>query len=681
MNRRSHERGVAMVIVMMWGFAMVVLALIVSRAAINYIRPSDEAERSFEAWAAAEAGVDDLRARLIASNGDIKPVLSASTNPALAGWVPMPGGPSDVEFTYDVVSVKAEASGRIVVTSTGRAGDQVRTVEAQIQKRQMFDYAYASMYETIAPDYPDGWSGSGGYASHADAQAYCANRYWYVYGLAGPGLYGPRDSGLCVGQVSNEAKNWPIGAFYKFLGGPVHTNDVFMLDAAGPGFLPSFDPKTVFTDKVSSSCPDLTIAGQTVACPTNHRWLASGKLKVYDDQTGGPADPRWTIDYESPLEIRVEGRAAMKTAALRAGCVYTGPTRIVFNADGSFTVTSPDTKDADPPSANGITRDDSVNCGHDTLKGDGSTIASATTPKSATVTQAMLGSNFNGVVYVQSLQSLTASDPNAWGATTPPSCANKSAAGAFPFVVVGKTDPAFSSAVTTPGFPEIGTSTLTQSSKWERFSTDWPDDKASPTYASTCKLGTAYVEGTYAGKWTLVTEWDTALTSDILDASLAANLRPVRTATGDPTGVPTTLPDTWGVPPASSTNVMGLVPDRMLYVFGCSSEKGCGGDFKRIARTKSLVLNLSTVVVNGCLTVQDITSTGGTYGVLTYVGSLGQRYRCPIQKPSGNGGFDGLRVVYDARFKYMEPPPYISEMSNEPWKIMKIEEINAHITR
>ena len=69
-----------------WSAILLTLAGVVSTAVLRQVRPSDEAEKSFQAWVAAEAGVEDMRARL-AANGDYwKSVEAYNANPvALQG--------------------------------------------------------------------------------------------------------------------------------------------------------------------------------------------------------------------------------------------------------------------------------------------------------------------------------------------------------------------------------------------------------------------------------------------------------------------------------------------------------------------------------------------------------------------------------------------------------------------
>ena len=103
----SHgDRGAAMILVMAWSMLLLLLALVVTRAAIGQILPSDRSERSYEALAAAEAGIDDYRARLLAQPSYFRE--SDPTNLSLTGWAQVPGGASAGEFT---VAVDSSTSG------------------------------------------------------------------------------------------------------------------------------------------------------------------------------------------------------------------------------------------------------------------------------------------------------------------------------------------------------------------------------------------------------------------------------------------------------------------------------------------------------------------------------------------------------------------------------------------
>jgi hypothetical protein len=128
----------------------------VSAAVTQQIRKSDNAETSYQALSAAEAGVEDIRARL-AVDSDYWRDLNPDENPALEGWASIPGEDTSAQFTYFVDTSAAERSGRIRVTSSGRAfeGGEVRSVDVLLQKRNSTEYAYLSDSEVFQYDQTD----------------------------------------------------------------------------------------------------------------------------------------------------------------------------------------------------------------------------------------------------------------------------------------------------------------------------------------------------------------------------------------------------------------------------------------------------------------------------------------------------------------------------------------------
>ena len=114
------DRGVAMILVMGWSLLMMGLVLVVSQMVVNQIVPSDRSEKSYAALSAAEAGLADLDGRL--QVGTIESVVADASNLALRGWVPVPGGNTDSEFTYAIDATKAGAIGEVRAYAIGRSG-------------------------------------------------------------------------------------------------------------------------------------------------------------------------------------------------------------------------------------------------------------------------------------------------------------------------------------------------------------------------------------------------------------------------------------------------------------------------------------------------------------------------------------------------------------------------------
>ena len=169
----QNESGVAMIMGIIWSAVLLLLVLMVSQAVIAAIRPSDTNETSFRALAAAEAGVDDYRARL-ALVGSPASVTSA----ALTGWVLIPGGTDNAYFTYRLIDDQSLNTGEIKVRSTGWVAGVTRTVDAVLRKRTSYDYGYVSGNETVPGDFPDAYSGKGGELTPDQAEAFCSKQWF-----------------------------------------------------------------------------------------------------------------------------------------------------------------------------------------------------------------------------------------------------------------------------------------------------------------------------------------------------------------------------------------------------------------------------------------------------------------------------------------------------------------------
>jgi hypothetical protein len=57
-------------------------------------------------------------------------------------------------------------------------------------------------------------------------------------------------------------------------------------------------------------------------------------------------------------------------------------------------------------------------------------------------------------------------------------------------------------------------------------------------------------------------------------------------------------------------------------------------------------------------------------------GSLGQKYRCPVGVSGGGAAYQKF-YQYDQRYMVEDPPPYMLELSNEPWKVKSYSETST----
>jgi hypothetical protein len=298
---RNGQDGVALITVMM----IVVVLTLLMVASLNYAVQSERPSRRDQDWnaalAAAQAGVDDYLYRLQQDDGYY--IYSASNpptpaNPAFTGWQAIPGAANEGQFHYSVSLAQFASQGIVQLTSTGRVRGTQRTIRASLRRRNFLDYLYFTDYEALDPQ-------SGFFSNPAATTAACS-RYWWQ---GRPGSPTCRRISFATGDEIN---------------GPLHTNDTISINGT-----PVFNGKATTGYTGAMSCPPR--AGD------NFRWYADDCSDDPTFQSGDPEAVALLTLPSSNTAIRTEtDRAAGKT-----GCLYNGPTRIVLNASGTMTVTSP----------------------------------------------------------------------------------------------------------------------------------------------------------------------------------------------------------------------------------------------------------------------------------------------------------------------------------------------------
>ena len=223
----SGDEGFALILVIGWAALMLGLVAVVATDAVRQIRPSDRSEHSYAALSAAEAGLADIEARLMV--GTISSVVGDGSNTALRGWVPVPGGDSDAEFTYTIDATKSGSVGEVRAYSAGRSGDVVRILEAVLSKRSTLDYVYMSDIETPSPDTPGVYStaqyGTSGLTYQQVARLLC-DRRWVEPGPVKVSTSGTITQGL---QRNLRFCRWAGIFSNEKLVGKLHTNDIWWL--------------------------------------------------------------------------------------------------------------------------------------------------------------------------------------------------------------------------------------------------------------------------------------------------------------------------------------------------------------------------------------------------------------------------------------------------------------------
>ena len=721
MFSESRDRGAALILTIGWSAVILLIAGTVSAAVTQQIRKSDNAETSYQALSAAEAGVEDIRARL-AVDSDYWRDLNTDENPALAGWVSIPGEDTSAQFTYFVDTSAAERSGRIRVTSSGRAfeGGEVRSVDVLLQKRNSTEYAYLSDSEAFPYDQPDVYGlgeeategGGSRRMSQAVAEILCGTggevegsqrRYWYQWAnWSDEGtvrLLGPKTSSSLVDPSEIEFgashRNSVACLFGEVKGGdvfdgPVHTNDVWYVNPGSQdNDICDHDPNAypvecldntknavVFKGPVTSSCPDWSDENPN-GCNPDQRWIDSstfqeakyGDPAAIDDvaaATSGSENRAWNPGFESVLEMPSLAQVReIKNFAYGPdgrGCVFSGPTRIRMgtNADGAgvLYVTSPNTKD-------GGTNPNPTWCGSGYYADDPSSKYESSHTTKTLSYEEMLDGGFNGVIYIEDVESEDVEDVSE--GTSPPSCfAGDDPDTKLPYPWISPETDSEEEGGRLSGFPSADTTWygILQNKKDDYdLWTDKPERECSSGHLYLEAIAT---EGGYTGQYTIGADGDIALTDDVLEHSVVAENR-ATSAAGSLWGCPLQACE-GETQEGTSDNQLGLVPAGWMYVYKPGNLKQSAPDQGILKnRLKNVTLNFASLAADKCLAVQDFDSNAyNEMGDVRVVGSVGQGARCHLANPGGSG-FNQFLVSYDERLKRLGAPPFMPFLSGEPW--------------
>ncbi len=312
--RHRGEDGFALAAVMVSSTVLTLLAV----AIVAYGVGSQSISRHDQDWngslSAAEAGIDDYLFRLN-ENGNYWQYsatnLPTDGNLAFSSWEYVSGGNTSSQFHYSADTSTMAVDGRIRLTSTGRVNNTRRTVSVTLRRRSFLDYLYFTDYETVDPALYTGTP-----FTAAQAQTYCAK---YYYG----GFGNQRDEASTSDFTGDDDSNGQYCSDITFISadtinGPMHTNDAFMVCGT-----PHFNgaTSTAWTGANGQRWRD--------NCPTSHPVFANA------------GDPRLLAPLTMPPS---NSSIKAETAAGKGGCLYTGPTRIILNSNGTMTVKSPFSK-------------------------------------------------------------------------------------------------------------------------------------------------------------------------------------------------------------------------------------------------------------------------------------------------------------------------------------------------
>jgi Tfp pilus assembly protein PilX len=377
---RRADDGFAMIMVM--GIGLVILILVTTAVSVSV---SDlQKSRGDQNWAAAEsaafAGIADYESKLSNNNtyylygnpvSNFSPTgtvtMPATTNLAFGlgigtgdthAWATVPGGDSTATYRYEVDNSKYSSTGIIRLRSTGRVGTSLRTVIANVKQHGFVDFMYFTNYELQDP---------------AQTNTSCVPTYdWQT-----------NHSSLC-----SEIQFAPSDV----INGPVHSNDTIRICGS------------TFTQAITSSDPVAPYYAPVTGCT------------AATFQKAAPATAATISMPPTNSQMRQEYRSDLPSTVPNPGCLYTGPTSVIFNSDGTMTVRSPFTKATQiaANSSTGLLTDGSTPamCGPvgNVANGLGS-VGGATI--------SVLNAN---LMFVQDVPSTVGdpSNPNAWGPTAYP---------------------------------------------------------------------------------------------------------------------------------------------------------------------------------------------------------------------------------------------------------------------
>lgn len=340
--RRAPERdgGWALVSVLGVGMLMLALVAVALNVSAGSMQKTDTENDWNSAYSAAVAGLNDYKSRLTSAPnyvkyGNMNANFSKTSvtvggaalltlppadldNPAFdidasGRWATVPGTTNAAQFRYEVNTKDYASSGVIHVRATGRVGDSVRSVIADLRKKGFFDFVYFTQYEVTD---------------------------WRVTG----------SSPSCAAYPWDSPKR-PVGCVVQFAGVDVLKGDIFSDDqftscgALFEGNVTSAAPKGYAPVDVPDGCP------------------ASTYRQAQNTSTGGanPANGASIFLPPSAASLAAEGTSDGYTGE-GPGCTYTGPTQITFNADGTMTVISPWTR-VTRPSQDGSSGSSPNECG------------------------------------------------------------------------------------------------------------------------------------------------------------------------------------------------------------------------------------------------------------------------------------------------------------------------------
>ena len=514
LDRLRDDRGMAMAITLIFGMVLIIMAATALTVATSGLKKADTDQDWNAALSAAYAGVEEYQARLANDNsyqqfGNPAAPFSKTTassvslptgsqvNPAFGTgttgtWAAVPSSGGRASFRYEVDNSKFVATGALRIRSTGKVGSATRTVIADLRQKGFIDYLYFTDIESQDPTLTG--------KSNAD----CKKHAW-------------------EGRTQDDGCGEIAFSGGDVIAGPAHSNDTMRVCSA------------TFEQTVTTANPT---NGRSYSKVDSNGYACSGQKFLKERVAGAGPDQVSSVLMPDTLGDKIrEMRTDLPSDVPRPGCLYTGPTDIVFTADGKMTVKSPYTKMTRISNADATAGTATADCG---LPGtaDGQ-LGSA---KGATITVPA-----NNIVYVQAIPVPVAGaakqNVNAAasvGDLTETSCGNNHV-----------------------GYPRAGESVPTSST------TGGP---GTGTCAYGARSGDVFVKGTFQGQLTVAAQNYLYVTGDVVYSQTNA-----------------------------STNVLGLASDGVAWVWNpVSAATGASllGDSDREIDAAIISVNHSFLVQN-----------------------------------------------------------------------------------
>jgi len=603
---RREDEGMALATVLLMGVVLTVLIATGLTLSVSGSVRSGTNRDAGNATAAAYAGLADYQSRLTTDNqywnygvttsfGGSSVFTGTKANPAFdtskgGAWAIVPNSGGLESFRYEVDNSQFSAGGVVRVRVTGKMNLQTRSIVASLRGTGFIDYLYFTDYESSNPAIT-------GETQATNSKALCLSQHITDAGY---------DSNKACKQVQFIAKD--------ILRGPVRTNDTFYICGA------------TFQRQVQSTAPN-GVYNSPSGC-------AAPKFQQASSANPQPENVQSFTFPQTNSAMAQETRYDVPTTV--PGCLYTGPTSIVFTQEGNvgyMTVVSPWTLatqiayNADGTMSGRSTGTAATQCG------------SIADLHSATGAKVKVPAN--NLVYVQSVPTAavnTTKDPNWWGPTAVPTSPSSAQ-------FCSKTTPGY---YTGPWWnqtyvPAVTTYSngLTNSNGLGYPATNENTDTDGPGVYYGCRNGDAFVQGKFDGALTVGAQNYLYVTGDILYAD----------ATSDILGlVGQTAVQVWNPISCSSTNGDG----------SCSTASGKSALLARNAKA-NIEIDAAIASNGGTFQVQNY-GFGPQLGTLTVKGSIAQKWRGAVGVTYNGGAYQtGFTkdYGYDDRLKATAPPKYL----------------------